>query len=252
MASYELLHRGKRYEIRRRQGALDDAEGSDAPVVRGYITELLRDMSSSPLGLAALSDAVRDDLSGALPPWYDSRSVVEHMTREINAGRYVLVQTSRQPAVSKNTSALTTYKGTHIVGKPALVDVQFVGAMDKINAYASKREVKLHITSSFRRPGQKLKRAVVTPAKRSNHFAGHAIDMNVVCKGTTYNSEALKIKNHDRLPEAVRGFIQDIRDDGSLRWGGDFGEEDPVHIDDHLNRDEQAWIARFNACQKAR
>jgi hypothetical protein len=31
-----------------------------------------------------------------------------------------------------------------------------------------------------------------------------------------------------------------VREDGELRWGGDFTQEDPVHVDDNLNARDSA------------
>ena len=86
----------------------------------------------------------------------------------------------------------------------------------------------------------------------SNHMAGHAIDMNVQSEGVLYNSSKLKKSNLANLPAPVKSFIEAIRDDTTLRWGGDFATEDPVHIDDHLNASTAGWMARYTATQAAR
>ena len=72
------------------------------------------------------------------------------------------------------------------------------------------------------------------PAKRSNHFVGHAIDMNVVDKnGKWCNSQCLRYSLNQH-PD-VQCFIDKIRRDRDLRWGGDFSKPDVVHIDDSIN-----------------
>lgn len=65
-------------------------------------------------------------------------------------------------------------------------------------------------------------------------------------------------KDFDELPSGVQGFLQGIRDDPDLRWGGDFvdangdADPDPVHIDDRLNlNDPDEWEARFRALNGA-
>ena len=147
--------------------------------------------------------------------------------------------------------ALTTFTGSNFGGQTVVADTEFVGALERINQHAANNAVDLHVTHSFRTttvvPG-----AIVTPAARSNHLAGHAIDMNVKHgpnKRSFCNSTCLSGAS---LPAGVSGFIAAIQSDPGLRWGGDFGERDPVHIDDNLNADDAAWTARRNAVQAAR
>ena len=65
-----------------------------------------------------------------------------------------------------------------------------------------------------------------------------------------FNSTALSKKNLSKQPKAVQNFIKAIRADNVLRWGGDFTQEDPVHIDDNLNnRDSILWEAKFRIIQ---
>lgn len=93
------------------------------------------------------------------------------------------------------------------------------------------------LTSSFRKDdGRKLQGAIVTPSKRSNHFVGHAIDMNVL-DGSLCNSKCLGNKN--KHSAGVKCFISKIKGNIALRWGGDFSKPDPVHIDDGLNRSDR-------------
>ena len=55
------------------------------------------------------------------------------------------------------------------------------------------------------------------PARRSNHFVGHAIDMNVVDKnGKWCNSGCLRYSLNQN-PD-VKCFIEKIRKDPDLRW----------------------------------
>lgn len=147
--------------------------------------------------------------------------------------------------------ALTTYKGSNFVGDTVTADEEFIESLRKINNYATANNVNIHITNSFREAGGKIKGAIVSPAKMSNHLAGHAIDMNVwhgEKKDKLCSSKCLK----GELPADVSGFIADIRKDKCLRWGGDFKPSDPVHLDDGLNKDKEAWKARYNATQIAR
>lgn len=141
---------------------------------------------------------------------------------------------------------LKSFTGSQFIGKIVLADVEFIPSLNKINQLATKDGLKLFVTSSARLAGAKLGGAVVPPASRSNHLVGHAIDMNIQMGATLFNSD--KLGNFGSLPSQIKTFLQAIRDDAVLRWGGDFN--DPVHIDDGLNlRDAAAWNAKFPIIQ---
>ncbi len=152
------------------------------------------------------------------------------------------------------TCALTTYSGSNMTGKQVVTDVEFVDSLDAINKHAADNNVNLHITSSFR-TSSKVKGAIVKPASKSNHMAGHAIDMNVLYganKEKWCNSSCLGGNLSKPGKENVKGFIDAVRNDSGLRWGGDFADKDTVHIDDGLNGDMTAWDERWKATQEAR
>ena len=152
----------------------------------------------------------------------------------------------------QDTEGLLTYSASNIHGyknAPIYVDSQFVGSMNLINEYARENGVEVIVTSSFRMEGRKIKGAIVAPAKMSNHLTGHAIDMNVLYNKTLYESKDLKLQHLPYLPKNVVYFIRDIRANPSLRWGGDFKTEDPVHIDDALNKYPTEWRYRYDVCQ---
>lgn len=155
----------------------------------------------------------------------------------------------KQEEVASATCALTTYSGANFTGKTVAADIEFLDSLKTINQYAIDNDVNVHVTSSFR-TSTKVKGAIVTPAEKSNHLAGHAIDMNIwYDKKTLCNSTCLG----GTLPEGVKGFIKAIQDDSGLRWGGDFETPDVVHIDDGLNVNDPAeWKKRFKATQEAR
>jgi len=158
--------------------------------------------------------------------------------------------TSTDAGEPEATCALTTFTASNFTGEKVVADVEFVDSLNSINAHAAANKVNVYVTSSFR-TSTTVPGAVVTPAEMSNHLAGHAIDMNVqhgeqmasFCNSTCLGGE---------LPDGVSGFIKAIQDDSGLRWGGDFTDKDPVHIDDNLNSDSAAWKARNKATQKAR
>ena len=82
-------------------------------------------------------------------------------------------------------------------------------------------------------------------------MAGHAIDMNVFYNNRTKSANSQELAKYPAVAEPVRRFIKSIIDDPALRWGGNFQDKDPVHIDDNLNHDMASWDKRYQAMQKA-
>jgi hypothetical protein len=172
-----------------------------------------------------------------------------------------LVRTEVEPEIARiawdesgppaPTCVLTKYSGSNFTGEQVVADREFVPALDAINQHAADNDVNLLITDSFRPHGRAVRGAIVPPASRSNHLAGHAIDMNVQHgsgKSQLCNSGCLRRR---RPPAPVKAFIAAIKADDRLRWGGKFSPRDPVHIDDGLNGDDAAWKARFKATQQS-
>lgn len=150
---------------------------------------------------------------------------------------------------TEQPKALIRYTESNFVGEDVIADTEFKDSLDKINTHAKKYNVFVHVTDSFRRSGTTVDGAIVPPATKSNHLAGHAIDMNPKYGENLYNSA--KMNDFDNLPENVKNFLNAIRNDPDLRWGGDFTDPgpDPVHIDDNLNADLNAWQVRFDVTQ---
>jgi len=130
---------------------------------------------------------------------------------------------------------------SNFVGGTARVHATFVAAVNRINDYAKAAGVKVYITSSYRKDAN-VAGAIVAPASKSNHMTGHAIDMNVQYSGGLCNADCLSGK----LPSEVAAFISKVRADSGLRYGGDFGTPDVVHIDDGLNLDNpKEWDRQY-------
>ena len=149
-------------------------------------------------------------------------------------------------------SPLVLFEGSRFQGKPCRADVLFVPMLTKINQYAEQADIFIHVTSSFR-TSSNVAGAIVTPAKKSNHMTGHAIDMNLVYNNKTEFANSQVLSRYPNVPEPVRRFIKSIKDDPGLRWGGDFTNPapDPVHIDDGLNLNMAVWEERYLAMQRA-
>lgn len=142
---------------------------------------------------------------------------------------------------------LTQYQNDRFIGNVVNVDADFVPHLDPIAGFAKKCKLKVYVTSSIRDPEGGVENAIVEPSKRSNHFVGHAIDMNLqLDSGAFFNSG--KLKKLTEQPEEVRDFIKMVQDDPALRWGGDFSTPDVVHIDDGLNlRQPDVWKAKLES-----
>jgi peptidoglycan hydrolase-like protein with peptidoglycan-binding domain len=146
-------------------------------------------------------------------------------------------------------SPLVLFEASRFQGKPCRADIQFVPGLKTINKHAEAANVFIHVTSSFRTTTN-VAGAIVPPATFSNHLSGHAIDMNLIYDNGKWANSSVMAK-YPNAPEPVRKFLKAIIDDPALRWGGLFNRKDPVHIDDHLNKDMTKWRARYEAMQTA-
>ncbi|MEW6078507.1 MAG: M15 family metallopeptidase [Thermodesulfobacteriota bacterium] len=136
-------------------------------------------------------------------------------------------------------------------GQQILVHRDFLEPMRRLDGYARATGVKILVVHSFRHPEAVLTDAKVVPGKRSNHLAGHAVDINVRSGLWLYMFEDMKKTSLPDQPSPVQDFIRLIREDPGMRWGGDFEDEDPVHIDDGLNlADYQQWQQHAEACAR--
>ena len=147
---------------------------------------------------------------------------------------------------------LTTFTGNNFTGEVIQCSTEFADSLQDIDTYAGNHNVQIVVTHSLRELDQELSDKVHEAVGNSNHLAGHAIDMNIRYEGELYNSEKLHPDNFDSLPKNVQDFLNNIRNDKDLRWGGDFENPDPVHIDDGLfQRDPDTYIKMRDEIQKA-
>ncbi len=130
---------------------------------------------------------------------------------------------------------LVEYKASNIKGHNGhkiMVEASFCERLDSVNELAIKHNVTVWVTNSTRIGDVKLKGAIVTPARMSNHKVGHAIDMNVQCNRTKEWFNTAKMRDGKGVDNA---FLVEVDLDSKLRWGGRFSRKDEVHIDDGLN-----------------
>jgi len=139
---------------------------------------------------------------------------------------------------TENFEVLTEFESDNIYGykgNQILVNKLFVPHLERIEAHAKRNAVELIVNQSFRKEKGKVYGAVVAPVKNSNHLVGYAIDFNLKFEGKKYTAKDLRKANLKKLPTEVQSFIEFIRKDAVLRWGGDFSVEDPIHIDYPIN-----------------
>lgn len=146
---------------------------------------------------------------------------------------------------------LQEFTAANFIGDPVWADVEFFDTLTAIHGAAGEAGVKVFVTNSFRTANQTLQGVVVPPADRSNHLAGHGIDMNVQYLNA---SGAPQLCNSACLsgsspPAAVTDFLQRCRAAG-VRYGGDFSTPDPVHFDDALNQNATAYDVRYGIIQQ--
>ncbi|MGK0513102.1 SH3 domain-containing protein [Rheinheimera aquimaris] len=163
----------------------------------------------------------------------------------------------------RDTKIITYYPETNrIQGQPIRIDQQFLHVIKWLEKKLQQHDISMWVTSSLREPGKPVSAAIVNPASLSNHFIGHAIDMNLFSGSQWFNSSklsaiAISAYSVQAIPspsaeERVRRFLHDVVYESgneiqtTLRWGGQFTPSDPVHIDDGLNiRDNAMYYAKL-------
>ena len=178
-----------------------------------------------------------------------SRPMVNLLVRDVNTLYGSNWSDLAMNNLPSGTSPLALFEGSNFGGEPCRADVEFVPSLEKINNYAKQAKVRVHVTSSFR-TSTNVAGAIVKPATFSNHLAGHSIDMNLVYGNNQWANSKVLTK-YPAVPAPVKQFLKLIIDDPDLRWGGEFTDRDPVHIDDGLNRNMAKWDKRYQAMQKA-
>ena len=178
-----------------------------------------------------------------------TRPLIDVMLKDINVFYGASWSDLAANNLPHDASPLVLFEASRFRGQPCRADEQFLPMLNQINAYAEQANVFVFVTSSFR-TSSNVGGAIVRPATRSNHMAGHAIDMNVIYDDNK-SANSTELGKYPNIAEPVRLFIKSILDDPNLRWGGTFQDKDTVHIDDGLNSDMAKWDERYEAMQKA-
>lgn len=122
-----------------------------------------------------------------------------------------------------------------IISKPAFKLIK------EMNAIAKKLKLTIKINQGLRVHGVKVKGAVVTPATKSQHLIGHAIDCNIIDGKSWNSSKDFKAK---KQTENAKKFIKEMKKK-SFRWGGNFSDVDTPHFDSLLNSDLFDYDVKF-------
>ena len=122
-----------------------------------------------------------------------------------------------------------------------LVDAGFIKSLAALHKAAEDAKVKLFVTQAFRIAGAPVGGAVVTPATKSQHLIGHAIDCNILDGDERISSETFK---HGQQTANAKKFVQGAKTAG-LRWGGDFNTADFVHFDDFVDPNGEGYLMRY-------
>ena len=135
-----------------------------------------------------------------------------------------------------------------LIGKKCLVDGDFAPHLCELIDKCDELGIEIYVTASHREGDQVLTGAIVSKAKKSCHYVGHAIDANFSLPDHWMNSKRMKKANSDDWPEAFTDLIDWIRAHPVLRWGGDFKDPDEVHIDSNLyHRDKELYQSKLNS-----
>lgn len=111
--------------------------------------------------------------------------------------------------------------GEFVLSEALLSDIKLM------NSEARKAGVTLMLNQTLRDQAVAPSGAVVTPAKRSQHYIGHALDLNIV-DGSNWNNTAAFKSN--TATASAKAFIKAVKAAG-LHWGGDFSRIDSPHFD---------------------
>lgn len=108
-----------------------------------------------------------------------------------------------------------------------VVSSGLVSYLKEANKKAKELSLKIMLNQTMRVNGIKVSGAVVTPASKSQHLIGHAIDCNIV-DGDNWNSS--KTFKEKKESDNAKKFIAAMKEKG-MRWGGNFSKVDTPHFD---------------------
>jgi len=202
--------------------------------------------------LKNLTHAVKNNLlvtftpaaSGAISGQCDSTT--QAMLADWTKDQFTLAGDLVRISFSDLTNIKVSPEFKHI-GEPVVAATEFVISKAAVamvmlmNSTAKQLNITIRINQSFRLLGSKVPDAVVTPAKKSQHLIGHAIDCNIV-DGDHWNTFD-DFKQNKQTANA-KNFIQAMKQ-GHFRWGGDFTHVDTPHFDAMLDPNSFNYDAKL-------
>jgi hypothetical protein len=140
---------------------------------------------------------------------------------------------------------------SNITNSEMVLDRDFIAGLNTLNTSADTNDIIISVNQVLRVQGAIVSGAVVTPATKSQHLIGHAIDVNMVDGNVTLTSANFK---NDTATQNAKNFIRDAKA-GGLRWGGDFGAPssstyDPPHFDLQVLSSAFEYDAKFYLNQR--
>jgi hypothetical protein len=130
-----------------------------------------------------------------------------------------------------------------------LLHPDFAGVLAVMDGEAAKANVSIRLTQALRREGFAVTGAIVHPAGNSAHFVGRAVDWKVVDGNLVVGGAQFLAGKQTKAADL---FVQGVKAQG-YRWGGDFGDVDPVHFDDNPYSNIQKYsMTRFFVQQSYR
>lgn len=173
-----------------------------------------------------------------LQAWVKDKIIVSGDLVRVNLDSFSNIEAG---AGFKKIGSAKVFSGEAVISKSVL------GLLKTLNEQAKKKSVTIKINQAFRVHGVQVTGAVVTPANKSQHLIGHAIDCNIV-DGSSWNSSA-NFKQKKETQNA-KDIIASLKKAG-YRWGGDFTKVDTPHFDKKLDATSFAYDAKFYLNQRS-
>lgn len=139
------------------------------------------------------------------------------------------------------STAFSKITSSKVLKDELVVSKKAIDLLKTLNKNAKDKKLTIKVNQAFRVHGVKVANAVVTPANKSQHLIGHAIDCNIV-DGSNWNTAANFKKGKES--QNAKDFIKLVKKE-SIRWGGNFTDTDTPHFDVLLSSTTFAYDAKF-------
>jgi len=169
-----------------------------------------------------------------LTAWVDKKQIV---TGDLIQIPFTSLSNIEASSGFKKIDSPKVTKKEIVISKDALTLLKEMNKQAKIN------KLTIKVNQALRLSNVKVTGAVVTPATKSQHLIGHAIDCNLVDGNNWNNSTTFK---QQKETINAKEFIKAIKAASpSYRWGGNFNTVDTPHFDTQLNASSFDYDAKF-------